>query len=514
MSNDQPTTGQTSPLGQVRRRLFAPIDAAWLVFFRIGFGLLMLWHAASYLAAGRVRRFWIEPQFHFKFAGFEWIEPWAGEGMIVHFWVLGLLALFIAAGFLYRLSAVLFFLGFTYVFLLEQARYQNHTYLICLLAFLAIFLPANRAASVDAWLRPSIRSQSVPAWTLWLARFQVGVPYFFGGIAKLNGDWLRGEPLREWLARETDFPLLGRHLGDEWSVYAFSYGGLILDLVALPLLLWRRTRLPAFFLLFLFHVCNARLFALGVFPWMMVVLTTVFLQPDWPRRIGRALWTRPSLRGSAIVAGAAMGSALALWFPREMQLAAALAGAVAGAIVGNAMGSRGREEAAGALTPARRVTSRRQRLVFLALSAWAMIQVLLPLRHFLIPGKVAWTAEGQRFSWHMKLNDTDGEVLFHVTDPHDGYRIVVDPREALEPWQTGRIDGRPHMIRQFARYLAAQAQRAGHLQTEVRVEARLSLNNRPPQLLIDPQVDMARAPAVNTLGHAEWIVPLQVGRSW
>jgi hypothetical protein len=42
--------------------------------------------------------------------------------MYVHFTALGVLGFFIAIGLFYRLSAALFFLGFTYVFLLDQSN--------------------------------------------------------------------------------------------------------------------------------------------------------------------------------------------------------------------------------------------------------------------------------------------------------------------------------------------------------------------------------------------------------
>jgi surface polysaccharide O-acyltransferase-like enzyme len=98
----------------------------------------------------------------------------------------------VMVGFLYRIAAPLFFLAFTYFFLLDQTRYMNHFYLVCLISFLMCFLPAERAFSVDALLRRSIRSDVVPAWTLWLLRAQVGIPFFYGGIAKLNSDWVHG----------------------------------------------------------------------------------------------------------------------------------------------------------------------------------------------------------------------------------------------------------------------------------------------------------------------------------
>ena len=117
--------------------------------------------------------------------------------MYIHFFVLGLAAACVMVGFLYRIAAPVFFLAFTYFFLLDQTRYLNHFYLVCLISFLMCFLPAERAFSVDALLRRKIRSDVVPAWTLWLLRAQVGIPYFYGGIAKLNSDWIHGgEPMR------------------------------------------------------------------------------------------------------------------------------------------------------------------------------------------------------------------------------------------------------------------------------------------------------------------------------
>jgi hypothetical protein len=77
--------------------------------------------------------------------------------MEVHFIVMGLLAAAIAAGMLYRVATVLFFLAFTYVFLLDQVCYLNHFYLVCLYSFLMIFVPAHRAFSVDASVVPAPR---------------------------------------------------------------------------------------------------------------------------------------------------------------------------------------------------------------------------------------------------------------------------------------------------------------------------------------------------------------------
>jgi len=207
------------------QRLFAPIDIASLVYFRIAFGAIMLWEVWRYFSKGWISRYWIDPVMNFTYYGFDWITPLPGPGMYILFAGLGILALAMMVGWHYRLSALLFFLGFTYSFLLEQARYLNHFYLICLISFLMIWMPAHRAFSVDAQQRPAIAAQVAPAWTLWLLRAQLGLVYFYAGVAKLNPDWLAGEPLRTWLAARTDFPVIGHLFTTEWMVYLLSYGG-------------------------------------------------------------------------------------------------------------------------------------------------------------------------------------------------------------------------------------------------------------------------------------------------
>ncbi len=121
----------TSPL---RKEL----DISSLVFFRIAFGLFMLWEMAALSSRGWVESTFFVPEIRFTFPGFAWVEPWPGNGMYIHLAVLALAALFITIGFLYRFSAIIFFLGFSQLFLLEKTRYLNHFYFVILVAFLLI----------------------------------------------------------------------------------------------------------------------------------------------------------------------------------------------------------------------------------------------------------------------------------------------------------------------------------------------------------------------------------------
>lgn len=134
--------------GASAARLFQPVDAASVVFFRVAFGAILFWEVCRYFLFGWVGRYYAEPQFRFAYYGFEWLPPWPANWMHAHFAILGVLALCIAAGFLYRISTVLFFLGFTYIFLLDQSNYLNHFYMICLIGLLMIFIPAH---SISRW---------------------------------------------------------------------------------------------------------------------------------------------------------------------------------------------------------------------------------------------------------------------------------------------------------------------------------------------------------------------------
>ena len=88
-------------------RLFAPIDGAALLAFRVGFGLLMAVLIARYFLNGWIAEQYYDPSRFFSWPGFAWIRPWPRPWMDVHFAALGLLALFIAAGLFYRLSIAL-----------------------------------------------------------------------------------------------------------------------------------------------------------------------------------------------------------------------------------------------------------------------------------------------------------------------------------------------------------------------------------------------------------------------
>src|SRR5262245_36906651 len=167
------------------------IDGASLAAFRILFGLLMAVSTVRFIALGWVDEFYVQPTFHFTWDPFPWVMPLPASLMHLHFAALVLLALAVAAGFHYRVSMALFFIGFTYVELIDKTYYLNHYYLVSLLSGLMIFLPADAVWSLDGAfstrrLQTFPTLPTIPSWPLNLLRFQIAVVYVFAGLAKIN----------------------------------------------------------------------------------------------------------------------------------------------------------------------------------------------------------------------------------------------------------------------------------------------------------------------------------------
>jgi vitamin K-dependent gamma-carboxylase len=439
--------------------LFRPVDAASLAVFRAVFGVVMLVEVGRYWAHGWIQSYFVEPKHFFSYPLFDFVKPFRGILLDVHFDVLAFAAACITLGLYTRVAAAVFSAGFWWWFLSDQTHYLNHFYLIALISTLLVFVPTERAFSLDARYRPRPEGATAPAWAVWLLRFQIGVPYFFGGIAKLNPDWIAGEPVRAWLRARQDLPLIGPHVTQEWCVAAFVWGGLLLDLGIVPALLWKRTRPFAYVASLLFHGTNAVVFDIGIFPWLMIAATTIYFDPDWPRRLLRRL---APLR-------------------RLIPPAPALASVPA-------------------------VSPSTRRLAVACLSLWVAFQVFMPFRHFLYPGNVSWTEEGHLYAWHMKLRDKSGTGKFTGREPATGKTFEIDPRDYLTRKQAREMVEHPDMIVQFARIVASEHERETGEKLEVRGYILMSVNGRKRQRFVDPDVDLAAQR--RTLGYWNWILPL------
>ena len=398
----------------LRQHLGAWEDGASLGAFRAGLGLLLAASAARFAARGWVEALYLTPAWRFAWVPWAVCPPAAGlYGLLA---LVGLGGLLLAVGWRPRLSLAVALGAFVYLELLDKALYLNHYVLITLLGLTLLLAPAPLAGP---W---------APRWLLWLLRTEVGLVYTWAGLHKLNADWLlRGEPLHPWLRARADLPGVGPLLARPETALAMGWAGALYDLSIVGLLLWPRTRRLALAAVVVFHALTGALFPIGAFPWLMILCSSLFLDPDWPRRLLR----RPS-------AGAP---------PPGVPL------------------SRGGLAVLGALT--------------VGLALW-------PGRSVLYPGEVRWTEVGFRLSWRVMLIEKTGFVEYRVVEPGTGRAWRIDPGAELTPLQHKQLRTQPDLIAQYARHLAERFPGA-----RVYADAWASLNGRPAQRLIDPAVDLA-----------------------
>ncbi len=396
-----------------------------MAFFRVAMGLLGAFSAARFLAKGWVESLYLAPAHHLTYPWIPWVRPLPAALMYLVVVAMVPLGLAVATGRRTRLAAAGFAVVFTYCELIDAALYLNHYWFVTLTFVLLAVLPTTGRSTV-------------PALVVWVLRFQVGIVYVMAGLAKLNHDWLvLGEPMTTWLASRTGTPIIGP-LFDEPSVgLVASWLGAIFDLTIVGWLLWRRTRPFAYVALVVFHVLTWRLFAIGVFPWVMIAATTIFFAPDWARRV--------SIFDRWVTGG------------RERPLN----------------------------------THRMPPVALTAAAAWVVLQVVIPLRHVAYPGDVRWTEEGYYGSFRVMLTEKAGLLRFTVTDPATAETWTVDPTSVLTDWQARQAAVRPELAVATAHLIADDFAGLGHDDVIVQADSWVSFNGRQRQRMIDPQVDLA-----------------------
>ncbi len=433
--------------------LFTRIDNSALIVFRILFGILLVIEAIGAIFTGWVRRVFIEPQFTFNFIGFEFLQPLPGNGMIWYYAVMGFFGLLVALGYKYRFSIFMYAIMWASVYLMQKTSYNNHYYLLMLLCFLMILLPAHRYASVDVWQRPNLKKISMPRWVWLLLVVQMFIVYTYAAIAKIYPDWFDATLPGMLMAARKDYWLIGDFLQQTWVHYTIAWFGFLFDLLIIPLLLWKRTRIPAFLAAIFFHIFNSIVFQIGIFPYLALAFILFFFPAKTINRY--FLWKKPYYSTGEIEV------------PPHRNL-----------IIG-------------------------------FMSIWLLVQAALPVRHWFFKDDVLWTEEGHRLSWRMMLRSKSGRIQFKVVDkakPQD--TLYIQNSKYLSKKQQRSIGSKPDMIWQFAQRLEEDFEQTGR-EVEVYVDSKVSVNGRPYKPFIDPKVDLA-AEDWKHFEHHSWILPSSI----
>jgi len=372
-------------------------------------------------------------------------------------------------GLLTRVVAPLSALLTWYFFLLEKGNYNNHYYLHCLLATLFMFVDA-RNFGLDKLIFRNVPIR-LPRWQLLIFQLQIAVVYFFGGIAKMDVDWLQGYPIRYWLHdyavdELANGSLLQQFFTSSYVGVTYAVLGLLFDLLVPIALLTKRFRLLALPFILAFHLSNHFVFNIGSFPWMMLAATFIYFDSEvssLKNSIGQRLKGKRRLVQTAVLSESPKLA------PRSIPI-----------------------------------------IIFVLL--WMSIQVLVPLRHFLYKGDVAWNGQGNWFAWRMMLTDMVDGVSIKVIVPKDNQSFYVKLDDYINYYQFNKAVRCPMIILKLIDHLQEQLDQHGVLDDAIiKLEMYKGVNFRPPQLFNDTTLNYAHV-KYDPLSSQDWILPFE--RNW
>lgn len=437
--------------------LYQPTPIEPLVVFRIAFGGLLFFSTFRMLQKGWVYTLFVEPSYHFHFL--PWIQPLNADGMYLVFYAMCVAALGITLGLLYRASTILFFTLFTYVELIDKTYYLNHYYLVSLLVFWMIWVPAHHRYSLDAFIFPKSRSSHCARWHIWIFCVQLSIVYFFAGLAKVNEDWLlRAQPMATWLPGKYHLPLIGKFMHLKEIAFAFSWAGCIYDLFIWVFLWQKRTRGIAYLLVLCFHILTGILFPrIGMFPYIMSITTLIFFSAKWHRRLLSS--------------------------------------------ISSFVGYTSTKESKKPTTPK---TTINHQLVTVLLAIYLLVQLYLPMRYLPYGGQLFWHEQGYRFSWRVMLMEKSGHTAIILRDPVSRKQREVNQEKYLTPFQRQQMHSQPDMLLQFANFIGEEFEESHGYAPEIYVKSRLSLNGRRSQVFTNDTLNIF---AVENPMKSNWIIP-------
>lgn len=428
--------------------LFKRIDNTGLCLWRIAFGFLITAEAFGAMATGWVKRVLIDPEFTFNFIGFEFLQPLPGNGMYFYFTLMGCLGFSVMIGYKYRWAMAGYALLWTCVYLMQKSAYNNHYYLMMLLCWIMVFLPASRSLSIDA-KQDSFRKNSMPQWVKILFIANLWIVFTYAAVAKIYPHWLDGTVSKLFMAGKKDLWLIGDFLQQTWVHYSITYFGILFDLLIIPMLLWKRTRLLGFYLSLFFHLFNSAVFHIGIFPYMSIAFALFFFTPETLKK--RFRLKRKIYHGGET-----------LVFPKWKNVWITLVG------------------------------------------AYCLIQIALPLRHWLYEDDVLWTEEGHRLSWRMMLRTRSGSALYWVVNKETQERRNYPYQKLVSKKQLRNVKSKPDFIWQMAQHIKQIEAEKGN-DVAVYVSSRVKINGGEYFPLIDPEVDLASEPWQH-FKHHDWIL--------
>jgi vitamin K-dependent gamma-carboxylase len=438
-----------SYISKMKKDVSEKTNAIPLEIFRIILGISFIAETARLFH--ELSEHFIQPDFFFKFSCFSFVEPLSKTAMQSILAIMFFASIGIILKKLYKPSLVLYLLGYTYFFLLDLSLYNNHYYLFILIIFLMLIIPQEGSIKE---MRKGIIPQT-SQWGVWILQFQLFVIYFYGGIAKLDSDWLNGSVIRATFQDRPESIPSFLPLDIEQAATFYTYGGLFFDLLIVPLLLFKKTRLPAFVALLFFHISNAISLDIGVFPYFMIGASILF----WNGKELTPLLQRLKILPQKLFVKKDASTHFEMYV-----------------------------------------------LLKIAILIYILIQLLLPFRHHLIPNNVNWTGQGKFFSWRMKMpHKKPGQIQILTYDKASGEQLF--PKVDIRPHQLNALIYHPTLLPQLLDALANNLNKQRNKELDFKVNINVSMNGRPMQQVYISDKNISKLQLKNWQDN-NWILPL------
>lgn len=452
-------------ISEFRNKLFTPVDYIQVHIFRILFGLVLIIQFYSFWKVDYIDIGILQPKVLFKFDYTPFIKPFS-EGVMKFILLLTLVApVFIMINKFFRTAIVIYFFSFSYILLLEESYFNNHFYFILILTFLFMFYyPQKRINGND-------KEKTIPYWLLFLFQLMVFIVYFYGGIAKLNTDWLlHQQPVRELLSinsKGSPFPGL---TNSAFAVYYITYGGIVFDLLIGFFLFSRRTFKVAAIFTILFHLTNTWIFNfgeggdIGIFPFLMIAANVLFADTEWLKKMSSKFSSaKPGVKKIK---------------QQNVQQKVSII--------------------------------YKKKIIYPFLIIFILVQLLLPFRHLLVPGSVDWTGQQQWFAWRMKIHVKKVKTVKFILRRFEGDQPIEVPLgQTINTMQINMMAQHADMVYKFVQYLKKDLKKRLNIDNAIiNAEIKVSFNGRPEQYFIDPQENLFNM-TYKPYGKNDWILPMK-----
>nr|XP_054919472.1 vitamin K-dependent gamma-carboxylase-like [Dermacentor andersoni] len=460
--------------------LHTPCDPSSLAIARILFGAVMILDQPEERGLAFVEERWGDPK-ECRFPLFSFLKPLSLEGMYCIHLIMLLGAIGICTGAFFKKSCMAFLLPYWFIFLLEKSRWNNHSYLYGLITVLLSVTGAHHLWSVDCWRKSGIRNTDIPKWNYVLLRLQVFLVYFIAGLKKTDRDWIGGHSM-DGLARHWVFDLFKLVMTEEQvDTYVVHWGGFLLDLTVGFLMIGTAVRPVGVLFCVLFNTMNSRMFAIGMFPYVMIVLTTIFFDYSWPKKVAAVLPL--CIRNAVPDLSASRPDFSRCWYPGRC---------------------KGNVQCIGSPRAERRLC--RWKMTAFLLCLHVVLQLFLPYSHGLTKGYNTWTQGSYGYSWDMMVHNWRPVHIKLVLYDNAAHKThFLDPEKFTT---SKRWHHQADMVVQFAHCISDRfRQDYGMKDVEIYVDVWMSLNGRFAQRMYDPTVNILEQPW-SPFVEVPWVMPV------